>query len=154
MFIVLFEPEIPQNTGNIIRLCANLGCGLILIEPLGFEISDKQLKRAGLDYHAQVITEVCTSWAHFCSRYSPQSLWALSTKSQRSYVDACFQKDDFLLFGPESRGLPKEILGSILEKNRGLRIPMHPHARSLNLANSVGIVAYEAYRQIGFPGLV
>ena len=150
MYVVLYQPEIPQNTGNIIRLCANVGCGLILIEPLGFILSDKHLKRAGLDYHADVVTEICADWDSFCVRFKPSSMWALSTKAQKHYTDCAFSEHDFLLFGPETRGLPDFILQECIQRNRALRIPMVASSRSLNLSNSVGIVVYEAQRQLGF----
>ena len=152
MYVVLFEPEIPQNTGNIIRLCANVGCGLVMVKPLGFSLTDKNLKRAGLDYHAHVITDVCDSWSHFMSRYTPEKMWALTTKASKFYSSCQFTQNDFFLFGPETRGLPDYILQDMISNNLAIRIPMRPDSRSLNLANSVGIVLFEAYRQLSFPG--
>ncbi|BAW79745.1 TrmH family RNA methyltransferase [Candidatus Nitrosoglobus terrae] len=147
--IVLFEPEIPPNTGNIIRLCANTGATLHLIEPLGFHLEDKQLRRAGLDYHEWANIKVYSSIEHFSAMVHPTQLWACSTRGQQYYHEVKFHPDDALLFGPETRGLPQKIL-STLPVAQVLRIPMLPFSRSLNLSNAVAIVLYEAWRQQDF----
>ena len=154
MHVVLFEPEIPQNTGNIIRLCANTGCKLVLIKPLGFEVTAKHLRRAGLDYHQHVITEVCEDWDDFITRCQPKRLWAMTTKASRWHTDCAFVEDDYLVFGPETRGLPGAMVQDCIAANQALRIPMQADSRSMNLANSVGVVVYEALRQQDFPGCV
>lgn len=144
--IALFEPEIPANTGNIIRLCSALGCSLDLIHPLGFELEDKKLRRAGLDYHD--LTQICHHQdfiSYQQSRPKPHRVIALSTKGHVGLWECSFQPGDQLLFGPETRGLPDKVRGSA---DVVIRIPMHPQARSLNLSNSVAIVAYEAWRQL------
>lgn len=151
MRVVLYEPEIPQNTGNIARTCAATGTELILIEPLGFEISDKYLKRAGMDYFSMVDMRVLPSFEALLRQYPDARFHFASTKAPRSYAEASYQPDDFLVFGPESRGLPESLLNRVYD--RCVRIPMRREARSLNLANSVAIVVYEALRQQGFPGL-
>ncbi|CAH9015833.1 tRNA (uridine(34)/cytosine(34)/5-carboxymethylaminomethyluridine(34)-2'-O)-methyltransferase TrmL [Candidatus Nitrosacidococcus sp. I8] len=147
--IVLFEPEIPPNTGNIIRLCANTGSYLHLIEPLGFTLNDKQLRRAGLDYHEWAEIKVHPNLSSFLSSTKIDHIWACSTKGQQPYYQVQFKPNDALLFGPETRGLPKEVL-STLSKDQILKIPMLPHSRSLNLSNAVAIVIYEAWRQQSF----
>ncbi|MCK4609324.1 MAG: tRNA (uridine(34)/cytosine(34)/5-carboxymethylaminomethyluridine(34)-2'-O)-methyltransferase TrmL [Gammaproteobacteria bacterium] len=149
LHIVLYEPEIPPNTGNIIRLCANSGATLHLIEPLGFELNDKQLKRAGLDYHVLAQVKIHASLEQFQTAINPKRIIACSTKGTTNYSIIKFQEDDALLFGPETRGLPAEILNS-LPKEQVARIPMAPHSRSLNLSNSVAIILYEAWRQLDF----
>lgn len=149
MNIVLFQPEIPPNTGNIIRLCANTGCDLHLIKPLGFELSDKALKRAGLDYHEYATIRYYENWPHFLEENSTIRLFAFSTKGQNKYTDAHYQRNDFLLFGPETRGLPIDILNTVPTQHI-LRIPMQATSRSLNLANTVAIAVYEAWRQLHF----
>lgn len=149
MHIVLFEPEIPPNTGNIMRLAANTGCRLHLIEPLGFGIDDKQLRRAGLDYRDWADTSVHPSYPEFIKSIKFNNLYAFTTKAQRLYTAPSFSVDDVLLFGPETRGLPAEILDSLGSDNK-LRIPMADASRSLNLSNSVAIAVYEAWRQLGF----
>lgn len=146
--IVLYQPEIPPNTGNIIRLCANTGCQLHLIEPLGFELDDKQLRRAGLDYHEWADVKTYAS----IDELGAERLFALSTRGTCGYHEAEFRPCDYLVFGPETRGLPAEYLGQ-LEASQVLRLPMLEHSRSLNLSNTVAIVAYEALRQNGFSGL-
>lgn len=151
MHVVLVNPEIPQNTGNIARTCAATGATLHLIEPLGFELSDKYLKRAGLDYWRLMRLEVHGSWAAFLAAYPQARLWLASTKAPRSYAGASYAEDDFLVFGCETKGLPETLLAE--RYDRCIRIPMRPEARSLNLANSVAVVLYEALRQQGFPGL-
>ncbi|MBB3048416.1 tRNA (cytidine/uridine-2'-O-)-methyltransferase [Litorivivens lipolytica] len=149
--IVLYQPEIPPNTGNIIRLCANTGMRLHLIKPLGFVLDDKRLRRAGLDYHewAQVKTHAC--WEDYLDSEQPQRVFACSTKGKRLHSEANFQKGDCLVFGPESRGLPADFLGA-LDKECILRLPMRTDSRSLNLSNAVSIFIYEAWRQLGFEG--
>ena len=149
--ILLFEPEIPPNTGNIIRLCANTGFQLHLIKPLGFEFDDKRLRRAGLDYHEWARVKLYDSYQNYCETFGTINLYALTTKASQSYADAQFQPGDTLMFGPETRGLPDSVLGNIQEE-RKLRIPMLENSRSLNLSNSVAILAYEAWRQIGYKG--
>lgn len=152
LHVVLVEPEIPQNTGNIARTCAATGTILHLIHPLGFSLSEKHLKRAGLDYWEEVTIEEHSSWEAFCQAYPQANCYYLSTKGRRFYTEPRYQEGDFLVFGPETRGLPAEILDRA--EDRVLRIPMRPGLRSLNLANSVALVLYEALRQLGFPGLV
>jgi len=147
--IVLFEPEIPPNTGNIIRLAANTGCKLHLIEPLGFDLDAKKLRRAGLDYHEFADLSVHKSYPDFIAAERPQNIYALTTKGIRSHTDVRFIKGDYLLFGPETRGLSQEIRDSLGIDNC-LRIPMLPESRSLNLSNSVAVIVYEAWRQVGF----
>lgn len=149
--IVLFEPEIPPNTGNIIRLASNTGCRLHLVQPLGFTLEDRQLRRAGLDYHEYASVQVYENWEKFMKAQQPARLFALSTKGSQRYCDEAFRAGDFLLFGPESRGLPAERRAAA-EVTRVLTLPMLPHSRSLNLANSVAVVVYEAWRQQGFAG--
>ncbi len=149
--IVLYEPEIPPNTGNIIRLCANTGSSLHLIHPLGFELDDKRLRRAGLDYHEWAEVQEHSSLEGFLRTIKPRRLYACSTHGERFYAEAAFEPDDALLFGPESRGLPPSILHS-LEPETVLRIPMLPSSRSLNLSNAVAVILYEAWRQQGFAG--
>jgi tRNA (cytidine/uridine-2'-O-)-methyltransferase len=147
--IVLYQPEIPPNTGNIIRLCANTGCYLHLIEPLGFTLEDKQLRRAGLDYHEWADVKIYKS----INDLQPQtSVYALSTKGRKHYHQVNFMAGDYLVFGPETRGLPASYLGQ-LDENHILRLPMLAHSRSLNLSNTVAIVCYEALRQTGFTAL-
>ncbi len=152
--IVLYQPEIPPNTGNIIRLCANTGCRLHLIKPLGFDLSDKQLRRAGLDYHEWAEVKSYESMQTFNDSLSQNvdsaiSVYALSTKGRQFYHQAAFNAGDYLVFGPETRGLPDDYLLS-LENNRVLRLPMRENSRSLNLSNTVAIVTYEALRQNQF----
>ncbi len=147
--IVLFEPEIPPNTGNIIRLCANTGAKLHLIKPLGFELNDKKLRRAGLDYHEFANINQFDSLEQFSDTIQPGRLFAFSTKGTRSYADVAYRAEDALIFGPESRGLPATILQG-LGSEHVLRLPMHPRSRSLNLSNTVAIGLFEAWRQTGF----
>ncbi len=156
LHIILYEPEIPPNTGNVIRLCANTGARLHLIEPLGFAIDDKRLRRAGLDYHefARLQThaslEACTQAIGEEQGQAPR-LFALSTRGSQRCHEVAFQTGDALLFGPETRGLPQAVLDS-LPADQCLRIPLRPGNRSLNLSNAVAIMAYEAWRQQGFIG--
>ena len=150
--VALFEPEIPPNAGNIIRLCANTGVLLHLIHPLGFSLSDKHLKRAGLDYHEWASIQEHANFDAFLAAVTPHRIVACSTKAKLSYTDQHFEPNDILLFGPESRGLPAEIIES-WDPNRLLRIPMKAHSRSLNLSNAVAVIVYEALRQFNFEGL-
>jgi tRNA (cytidine/uridine-2'-O-)-methyltransferase len=149
--VALYEPEIPPNTGNIIRLCANTGMALDLIHPLGFAPDDKQVKRAGLDYHEWARVNHHKDYAEFVKAMSGKRLFAFSTHGRFNYTDVSYQEGDVLLFGPETRGLPKNILEE-LPFERILRVPMLPHSRSLNLSNAVAVVVYEAWRQLGFGG--
>lgn len=149
LHIVLFEPEIPPNTGNIIRLAANTGCQLHLIKPLGFELQDKLLRRAGLDYHEWAEIKQYESLDEFKSTINYNHLYAFSTKGKRCYSDISYLPGDALLFGPETRGLPAEILNSLESKDIAT-LPMRAHSRSLNLSNTVSIAVYEAWRQMDF----
>ena len=149
--VVLYQPEIPPNTGNIIRLCANTGYRLHLIEPLGFELDDQRLKRAGLDYHEFAELKIHRDYSSFLTTVQPERVLALSTKGRCNYSNCQFQPGDALMFGPETRGLPAEILASLPE-DQVLRLPMLPDSRSLNLANTVAIVVYESWRQMSFAG--
>jgi tRNA (cytidine/uridine-2'-O-)-methyltransferase len=149
--IVLVEPEIPPNTGNVIRLAANTGCGLHLVEPLGYSLEDRQLKRAGLDYHDLAHVRVHRDWAACLAALAGRRLLALSTRGARSVYDARFEEGDVLVFGAETRGLPEQILESF-DLARRLRLPMRPGNRSLNLSNAVAVTVFEAWRQLGFPG--
>ena len=149
LHVVLYEPEIPPNTGNIIRLCANTGATLHLIHPLGFSLDAKQLRRAGLDYHEWCEIKEYDSFAEFMTRHRPARLLAFTTKGKKTYSDHHFAAEDVLLFGPETRGLPAGLLNS-LDDSQLLRLPMLDHSRSLNLSNTVAIALYEAWRQLGF----
>jgi tRNA (cytidine/uridine-2'-O-)-methyltransferase len=149
--IVLFEPEIPPNTGNIIRLAANTGCLIHLIEPLGFALDDKRLRRAGLDYGEWRDMKLHSGWDAFINTCRPERLFALTTKGTRSPSEVQFLGGDYLVFGPESRGLPAPIRDS-LPPEQLLRIPMRPNSRSMNLSNAVSVVVYEAWRQLDFAG--
>jgi tRNA (cytidine/uridine-2'-O-)-methyltransferase len=149
--IALLEPEIPPNTGNIIRLCANTGCSLHLIEPLGFELDDKRLRRAGLDYHEFAAVKTYAHLQACLDAVKPQRVFALSTKGTRCFSEAAFKTGDMFLFGPESRGLPASVREG-LPQDQVLRIPMLPDSRSLNLSNSAAVLLYEAWRQQGFAG--
>ncbi|KAA8670554.1 tRNA (uridine(34)/cytosine(34)/5-carboxymethylaminomethyluridine(34)-2'-O)-methyltransferase TrmL [Pantoea dispersa] len=149
--IVLFEPEIPPNTGNIIRLCANTGFQLHLIEPLGFAWDDKRLRRAGLDYHEYTALKKHASYAAFLAAEAPQRLLALTTKGTPAHSAVSYQPGDYLLFGPESRGLPPDILNALPAEQK-IRIPMRAESRSMNLSNAVSVVVYEAWRQLEYAG--
>lgn len=149
--VVLYQPEIPPNTGNIIRLCSNTGSMLHLIEPLGFSLDDKNLRRAGLDYHEYSTVKTYPSWADFLASCKPQRLFAFSTKGTSGYADCRFEIDDYLLFGPETTGLPPALRESA-EITQVLRLPMMATSRSLNLSNTVAIAVYEAWRQLEFQG--
>ncbi|MFN7782220.1 MAG: tRNA (cytidine(34)-2'-O)-methyltransferase [Lysobacterales bacterium] len=149
--VLLYEPEIPPNTGNVIRLCANAGARLHLIRPLGFELDDARLKRAGLDYHEYAELKVHDSLPAALAALQPARLFALSTRAQRRYDEVAYGAGDAFLFGPESRGLPQAVLESIPAETR-LRLPMRPGNRSLNLSNAVAVLVFEAWRQHGFAG--
>ena len=146
--IVLYQPEIPPNTGNIIRLCANTGAQLHLIKPLGFEFDDKKLRRAGLDYHEFAEVGQYDDLEHFQKVAQPKRLFAFSTKGKRNYAQVNYQPGDALVFGPESRGLPMPLLAEL--GDQVVRLPMLPHSRSLNLSNTVAIALFEAWRQNDF----
>lgn len=152
LHVVLLEPEIPANTGNIARTCAATGTRLHLIRPLGFDISEKAVRRAGLDYWPMVDLQVYDNLADFFRQNSVEQLWCLTTKAPRTYTQVRFSPDCYLLFGPETRGLPEDFLARRPETC--LRLPMRAHARSLNLSNAVAITVYEALRQLDFPGLL
>ncbi|WP_047532740.1 tRNA (uridine(34)/cytosine(34)/5-carboxymethylaminomethyluridine(34)-2'-O)-methyltransferase TrmL [Methylotenera sp. N17] len=147
--IVLYEPEIPPNTGNIIRLCANTGAQLHLVKPLGFSLEDKQLKRAGLDYHEYASLQVHEDWAACKVALAGKRMFALTTKGSTRHTNLQFKAGDVFVFGPETRGLPQEIRDEFLAEHR-VRLPMLPDSRSLNLSNSAAILLYEAWRQIDF----
>jgi len=178
--VILYQPEIPPNTGNVIRLCANTGASLHLIEPLGFALDDARLRRAGLDYHefaavqvhadltsCLVAIDTCTVETHHIeatrlgandsgnrrigAQQGPGRLYAVSTRGMVRYDMPCYGNDDAFLFGPETRGLPADVLAQLPETQR-LRLPMQPHNRSLNLSNAVAVVVFEAWRQLGFAG--
>lgn len=149
--IVLYQPEIPPNTGNVIRLCANTGACLHLIEPLGFDLEDRQLRRAGLDYHEYVRLLVHPDLDTALATIAPKRLFALSTRGQMRYDRPAYADCDAFLFGPETRGLPDEVLATVPETQR-LCLPMRPDNRSLNLSNAVAVLVFEAWRQMGFVG--
>ena len=153
MHVVLYQPEIPPNTGNIIRICANTGAALHLIRPLGFDWDDKRMRRAGLDYHdfTQVILH---DSLEACEQLLSKNCWfAMTTKGSRNFAEVAFDAADVVLFGPETRGLPDEVLAR-WPQERKLRIPMQAPSRSINLANSVAITLYEAWRQRGYDGIL
>jgi len=149
--IVLYQPEIPPNTGNVIRLCANAGASLHLIEPLGFSLDDRQLRRAGMDYRELAGVSVYRQYGDFIEQHPQTRVLAFSTSGETCYTSVGYQQDDALLFGPETRGLPRELLQE-LPAARRLRIPMTPAARSINLSNTVAVAVYEAWRQLHFAG--
>lgn len=149
--VVLFQPEIPPNTGNVMRLCANTGMRLHLIEPLGFRLEDRELRRAGLDYREWAEVRVHPGLEAFVHAVRPPRLLAFSTRATRLYTEIGYQPDDALLFGPETHGLPAEVLAGLPAEHR-LRLPLRPNNRSLNLSNAVAVVVYEAWRQRGFEG--
>ncbi len=149
--VILYEPEIPPNTGNIIRLCANTGAHLHLVEPLGFELDEPRLKRAGLDYREFAEVAVHADLDTCLSALSNPRVFALSTRGVTNYASASFSPGDALLFGPETRGLPQDILDSLPRQNR-LRLPMQAGSRSLNLSNAAAVIVYEAWRQQGHTG--
>ncbi len=152
LHIVLVEPEIPQNCGNIARTCAATGSKLHLIKPLGFDISEKAVKRAGLDYWHLVDVQVYENLDDFFSKNEVKQMWCLSTKAPRCYTEASFEDGCYLLFGKETKGLPEDFLEA--HRESCVRIPMRPEARSLNLSNSVAITVYEALRQLEYPNLL
>jgi len=149
LHVVLYQPEIPPNTGNVIRLCANTGARLHLVEPLGFQLDHPRLKRAGLDYRELACVHRHVDWKAFRERHATMRLWAFSTHAQLRYDRARFDHGDGLVFGPETRGLPAELMEE-LGAERCLRLPMTAESRSLNLSNSVAVGLYEAWRQLGF----
>ncbi|OOF00872.1 tRNA (uridine(34)/cytosine(34)/5-carboxymethylaminomethyluridine(34)-2'-O)-methyltransferase TrmL [Salinivibrio sp. MA351] len=149
--IALYEPEIAPNTGNIIRLCANCGANLHLIEPLGFDLEEKKVRRAGLDYHDLARVTRHANYAAFIDAMAGRRIFACTTKATQYHTQATFAPSDVLLFGPETRGLPQDLIQALPDTQR-LRIPMQPDARSLNLSNAVAIIGYEAWRQLGFEG--
>lgn len=149
--IVLYQPEIPQNTGNIARTCAATGATLHLIHPLGFVIDDRKLKRAGLDYWDKLDIREYPDAAAFFAQHSGDAVYYFSTKAPRAYTDVTYPDEVYLMFGPESRGLPEDLLAA--HGDAALRIPMRPHLRSLNLSNSVAVAVYEVLRQADFAGL-
>ncbi|MBD3669625.1 MAG: tRNA (uridine(34)/cytosine(34)/5-carboxymethylaminomethyluridine(34)-2'-O)-methyltransferase TrmL [Gammaproteobacteria bacterium] len=147
--IVLYQPEIPPNTGNIIRLCANTGMRLHLIEPLGFELDDRRMRRAGLDYHEFAAVVIHPDMAAFVEAVQPANIYACSTRGNRNYAEVKYRPGDAMLFGPETRGLPQSLLDELGRENV-LRLPMQSESRSLNLSNAVAVFVYEAWRQNGF----
>ena len=149
--VVLVTPEIPPNTGNVIRLCANTGCRLHLVEPLGFDLSDAQLRRAGLDYHEMACVTVHPDWKACLAALGEARLFAFTTRGSRHHADVGFRAGDGFVFGSESAGLPAELLAGFAAERR-LRLPLIPGNRSLNLSNAVAVAVYEAWRQQGFAG--
>jgi tRNA (cytidine/uridine-2'-O-)-methyltransferase len=149
--IVLVEPEIPPNTGNVIRLAANTGCRLHLVEPLGFSMDDRQLRRAGLDYHELANVHTHASWASFRNALRGKRMFAFTTKASRVYTDVSYSPDDVLVFGPETRGLGISLLEEFSLQNQ-LKLPMRAGNRSINLSNAVAVVVFEAWRQLEFRG--
>jgi tRNA (cytidine/uridine-2'-O-)-methyltransferase len=147
--VVLFQPEIPPNTGNVIRLCANVGARLHLVEPLGFSMDDKQLRRAGLDYHELATVAVHPDWAACVKALAARRVFAVSTRGHVHYADARYEAGDVFVFGAETAGLPADFLAAFAQE-RTLRLPMRPGNRSLNLSNAVAVVVFEAWRQLGF----
>lgn len=149
--LVLYQPEIPSNTGNIIRLCANTGVSLHLVKPLGFRLNDRQLQRAGLDYHEFAHITIHENWESCKAHFPGRRLYAVTTHGKQRYDEVTFNSDDVFIFGPETRGLPPFLLESFAEQHR-IRLPMRPQNRSMNLANAASVVIYEAWRQAGFKG--
>jgi tRNA (cytidine/uridine-2'-O-)-methyltransferase len=149
--IVLVEPEIPPNAGNIIRLAANTGCRLHLVEPLGFSMDERSLRRAGLDYHALAAVKTHKDWPACRASLAGRRMLAFTTRATRRYTEVAYARDDVLAFGAETRGLPEAILGEFEEQHR-LRLPMRPGNRSLNLSNAVAVAVFEAWRQLEFRG--
>ena len=149
--IVLYEPEIPVNAGNIIRLCANTGCSLHMIKPLGFDLDDKGLRRAGLDYRDLVDVTVYSNFEEYLSLKKHNNMFITSTLGKNLYSDIQYNKEDAIVFGPESTGLPEEVFNDFNESS--IRLPMVPANRSLNISNTVAVVIYEAWRQMGFVGI-
>jgi tRNA (cytidine/uridine-2'-O-)-methyltransferase len=151
--VVLFQPQIPPNTGNIIRLCANSGFRLHLIEPLGFDLDDKKLKRAGLDYHEFAKIKRHANFDEFIEKEKPKRVLAITTKTDNFYGDVQFTKGDYLLFGSETSGLPEKVRAQIPDEDK-IRIPMLKESRSMNLSNATAVIVYDAWRQLGFPNAV
>ncbi|GAB1234129.1 tRNA (uridine(34)/cytosine(34)/5-carboxymethylaminomethyluridine(34)-2'-O)-methyltransferase TrmL [Ferrigenium sp. UT5] len=151
--VILFQPEIPPNTGNVIRLCANTGAHLHLIRPLGFDLDDRQLRRAGLDYHEYAAVQVHDDLQQCLNVLGHPRIFALTTKGAQPFFEMTFKAGDAFLFGPESRGLPADVLDSLPPAHR-VRLPMRPDNRSLNLSNAVAVTVFEAWRQCGFAGSV
>ncbi|MBS3797400.1 MULTISPECIES: tRNA (uridine(34)/cytosine(34)/5-carboxymethylaminomethyluridine(34)-2'-O)-methyltransferase TrmL [unclassified Pseudoalteromonas] len=151
--IILFQPEIPPNTGNIIRLCANTGYRLHLIEPLGFEWDDKRIKRAGLDYHEFSQVQRHADLQSYIDSQQPKRIFACTTKGKKYHHEVNYQAGDALLFGPETRGLPDDIIAALPEQQR-VRIPMQANSRSMNLSNAVAVFVFESWRQLDFAGAV
>jgi tRNA (cytidine/uridine-2'-O-)-methyltransferase len=151
LHVVLFEPEIPPNTGNIIRLCANTGFQLHLIEPLGFDLDEKKVRRAGLDYHEMANMKIHKNWQAFVDDVTPKRCYAITTKGKQWHTEVEFQAGDAIVMGPETRGLPDTMLNSLSQEEKIL-IPMVPDSRSLNLSNATSVIIYEAWRQLGFKG--
>ena len=149
--VVLYEPEIPPNTGNIMRLCANTGCRLHMVRPLGFSLNDKHLERAGMDYRAGVDFTLHDDWAHCRSALTGHRKFAITTRGGARYDQITYQPGDVFVFGPETRGLPPDVLAEFSPEAR-LRLPMLQASRSLNLSNAVAVATYEAWRQLGFAG--
>lgn len=149
--VILYQPEIPPNTGNIIRLCANTGCSLHLIKPLGFSLEDKQLLRAGLDYHEFATVRVHDTLMDCLPEFDPARVFALTTRGSQPFHQVRYQAGDAFLFGPESRGLPAEVLNRFAAAQH-VRLPMLPESRSLNLSNTAAVAVFEAWRQCGFTG--
>lgn len=149
--VVLYQPEIPPNTGNVLRLCANAGSRLHLVRPLGFLVTDRGLRRAGLDYAEIQTATLHEDWAAACAHFAGRRMFAFSARARRSYADVRFERDDVLVFGPETRGLPDAVLAGFAAEHR-LLIPMRAGSRSVNLSNAVALVVYEAWRQTGFAG--
>ena len=149
--VVLYQPEIPPNAGNVIRLCANTGAHLHLVEPLGFSMDDRQLKRAGLDYHEMASVSVHRDWEACRAALGERRLFAVSTRGATSFASVRYEAGDAFVFGAETQGLPQALLDSF-PAGRTLRLPMRPGNRSLNLSNAVAVVVFEAWRQLGFPG--
>lgn len=149
--VVLYQPEIPPNTGNVIRLCANTGAALHLVHPLGFELEDSKLRRAGLDYHELATVREYDNLEGFYKAVEPTRTFAFTTRGHRAYTEAAFAPGDALLFGPETRGLPQTLLDTMAPEAR-LCLPMRAGSRSLNLSNAVAVAVYEAWRQQGFSG--
>jgi tRNA (cytidine/uridine-2'-O-)-methyltransferase len=147
--VILYQPQIPPNTGNIIRLCANTGTRLHLVKPLGFSLEDKQLVRAGVDYHEFATLSVYDNWTECAAHFKTHRLFAVSTRNSRRYDRVTYSKGDAFLFGPETSGLPTALLESFADERR-IRLPMRPESRSLNLSNAVAVVVYEAWRQMSF----
>ncbi len=151
--VVLFQPQIPPNTGNIIRLCANSGFRLHLIEPLGFDLEDKKLRRAGLDYHEFAALKRHKNYQQFIESEQPQRILAITTKATNYYGDVEFTEGDYILFGSETAGLPEEVRQQIPDQDK-IRIPMLEGSRSMNLSNATAVIIYEAWRQLGFANSV